>query len=183
MMNRVALVVVPLMLLGCKGETAKDATSALVGKTVEVTKGIGSGIGDGIEQGRKNTTSADGSKVLSSPAEVLENVDLAVFEVSAAPNKGVTVVMAVTNKTANPLHLIGLQAKGGALLVDKEGFSTPLLPGAPGQLGEAIVVPPSAKVKANLVFEGEAAKAASVRLWGKDFAVPAAKPADPAAMP
>lgn len=173
-MNRTLLVAVAVVaLFSCKGENAKDATSALVGKTVELTKGIGSGIGDGIEKGRKETTSADGSKVLSLPDEVMAAVDIQVHEVSAGSPKGANVVLAVTNKTATPVHLIGLQAQGGALLVDKEGFSTPLLANAPGQLGEAIVVPPNAKVKATLVFEGDAAKVAGVRLWGKDFAAPA----------
>ena len=160
------------MLSSCKGENAKDATAAVVGKTVEMTKGIGSGIGDGIEKGRKQTISADGSKVLSLPAEVMEAVDIAVYEISPGKPRGANVVVAVTNKTATPVHLIGLQAQGGALLIDKEGFSTPLLENAPGQLGEAIVVPPNAKVKATLVFQGDAEKVAGVRLWGKDFAAP-----------
>ncbi|XXF78992.1 hypothetical protein P2318_04355 [Myxococcaceae bacterium GXIMD 01537] len=173
-MRRSLLLSLVVLISACKGETAKDVTASVVGKAVEVTKGAGSGVVAGIEQGRKGAESADGSRTLSTPDEVFASAELQVIEVKPAQPKGVEVVVAVTNKSPNPLHLLGLQDGGGAQLVDKEGFFTPLLPHAPGQLGESIGVPPSAKVKATLIFEGEAAKAAKVRLWGKEFPVPAA---------
>lgn len=85
------------------------------------------------------------------------------------------VVISVENTGDNPTHLIGLGSEGGALLIDGEGFSTQLTPQSMGQLGEAIKVPPKAKVKVkeSLFFLGDATKASSVRLWGKDIPVPA----------
>ncbi len=173
MLRRMLLVPLVILVSACKGETAKDVTATVVGKAVEVTKGAGSGVVAGIAEGRKGAESADGSKTLSKPDEVFASTELQVIEVKPASPKGVEVVLAVTNKVAQPIHLLGLQDGGGAQLVDKEGFFTPLLAGAPGQLGASINVPPSAKVKATLIFEGDAAKAAQVRLWGREFPVPA----------
>jgi hypothetical protein len=174
MLRRLLLVPLVILVSACKGETAKDVTATVVGKAVEVTKGAGSGVVAGIEEGRKGADSADGSKTLSKPDEIFATTELSVIEVKpASPGSGVEVVLAVTNKAPQPVHLLGLHDAGGAQLVDKDGFFTPLLAGAPGQLGESIKVPPSAKVKVSLIFQGEASKAAQVRLWGKDLPVPA----------
>ncbi|MCY1080468.1 hypothetical protein [Archangium lansingense] len=173
MPRRMRLIPLIFLVSACKGETAKEVTAAVVGKAVEVTKGAGTGVVTGIEEGRKGTESTDGSRTLSKPDEVFASTELQVIEVKPASPKGVEVVLAVTNKATQPIHLLGLRDGGGAQLVDKEGFFTPLLAGAPGQLGEAIEIPPSAKVKATLIFEGNAAKAAQVRLWGRQFPVPA----------
>ncbi|MCP3105456.1 hypothetical protein LZ198_42005 [Myxococcus sp. K15C18031901] len=162
-----------LLLLACKGETAKDVTATVVGKTVEVAKGAGNGVMEGLKEGRKGAASSDGSRTLSTSEEVFAQSDVAVLEAKPGEGGGVEVVLAVTNKTAEPLHLLGLHEGGGAQLIDREGFATPLKSHSPGQSTDSIKVPPSVKVKASIFFEGEAAKAAKVRLWGREFTVPA----------
>ncbi|NVJ24789.1 MULTISPECIES: hypothetical protein [Myxococcus] len=168
------LLLAPLLLLvpACQGETAKDVTAAVVGKTVEVAKGASSGVVEGLKEGRKGAVSTDGSRTLSAADEVHANTELSVLEVKASSGGGVEVVLAVTNKTAEPLHLLGLQEGGGAQLLDKDGFATSLQARSPGQAADSIKVPPSVKVKASVFFDGEADKAAKVRLWGREFTVP-----------
>ncbi|MCP3058773.1 hypothetical protein LXT21_08320 [Myxococcus sp. K38C18041901] len=170
------LLLAPLLLLvpACKGETAKDVTATVVGKTVEVAKGAGSGVVEGFNEGRKGAASADGSRTLSTAEEVNANTELSVLEAKASNGGGVEVVLAVTNKTAEPLHLLGLHEGGGAQLLDKDGFATPLQARSPGQSADSIKVPPSVKVKASIYFDGEAEKAAKVRVWGRELTVPAA---------
>jgi len=169
------LLLAPLLLLvpACKGETAKDVTATVVGKTVEVAKGAGNGVMEGLKEGRKGAASADGSRTLSTAEEVFTQADVSVLEAKPGAGGDVEVVLAVTNKTAEPLHLLGLHEGGGAQLIDKDGFATPLKSHSPGQSTDSIKVPPSVKVKASIFFEGEAAKAARVRLWGREFPVPA----------
>jgi hypothetical protein len=151
----------------CKGDSVKEGTATVIGKGIEVGKGVGAGIGDGIEKGRKDTVSADGSKVLSTPEEIFAACDVGVHEVQpAAGAKPAQVVLAVTNKTDKPVHLIGLDHNGGAQVFDTDGFAVDL------KGAETIVVPPNAKVKTELGFTGDAAKAAKVRVWGKDLPVP-----------
>lgn len=162
-------------LVACGGDSAQKVTSTVVGKTVEIAKGAGSGIVDGIEKGRQDAVSADGSRTLSSAAEVNAAVDLSVYEVKPGAS-GVEVVVAITNKTTDALHLLGLHENGGAQLIDKEGFATPLDAAAPGQLGGEIQVPPSAKIKVSLMFQGSPEKVSAVRLWGRDVPAPPPQP-------
>ncbi|MBU8898747.1 hypothetical protein KRR26_24360 [Corallococcus sp. M34] len=172
-MRRLLIASLLLLLPACKGETAKDVTASVVGKTVEVAKGAGSGVVEGLKEGRKGAVSTDGSHTLSTPEEVFASVELGVLGVKPAEGGGVEVQLSVENKTPAPLHLLGLQEGGGAQLVDTEGFSTQLQTRSPGQASDSIKVPPTSKVKASVFFEGEAAKAARVRLWGREFPVPA----------
>lgn len=82
---------------------------------------------------------------------------------------GTVAIMAFENTSEKAVHLIGLNGDGGALLVDGDGFSTLLRPGNKGQSLDAIKIPPKAKVKQNLYFEGQPATVTGVRLWGKDI--------------
>lgn len=154
------------------GDTTKDITSGVVSTTVEATKGVAEGIQEGVDEGRKGTE-IDGSVVLSTPAEIAKSTTLSVFEVKDVAG-GVELVLAVENKTDKPLHLIGLSEDGGAQLVDKDGFSTPMTSGEKA----TVEVPPQAKVKHSLMFGGEASKVSMVRIWGQELLVP--EPAAPA---
>ena len=165
-------------LQGCDvSETTKNVTSGVIGTTVEATKGVADGVREGIEEGRKGATSPDGSMVLSTPEEIYEVTEITVLGAKVSGDAA-EIVISVENTGDAPTHLIGLGSEGGALLIDSEGFSTQLTVQSMGQLGEAIKVPPKAKVKESLFFIGDATNAAAIRLWGKDIPVPAA--ADPA---
>jgi hypothetical protein len=174
-MSRLVLSLLLVPLLACGGESAQKVTSTVVGKGVEIAKGAGSGVTEGIENGRKDARSADGSRTLTSAEEVAAAIDLAVYEVKPAGER-VEVVVAVTNKTPDAVHLLGLHDNGGAQVIDDEGFATPLAADAPGQLAGEIQVPPNAKVKVSLLFTGKADKVKSVRLWGRDVPVSAPTP-------
>jgi hypothetical protein len=155
-------------MLACDiGDATKDITSGVVSTTVEATKGVAEGIQDGVEEGRKGPE-IDGSVVLSTPAEIAKATTLSVFEVNAGGG-GTQVVLAVENNTDKPLHLIGLSEDGGPQLIDQDGFSTQLM-----SRETLIEVPPKAKIKHTLQFVGDAEKAASVRVWGQDLAIPVA---------
>lgn len=160
-------------LAGCDiGDAAKDVTSEVVATTIEATKGVADGVKDGVKEGRKGSESLDGARVLSTYEEISVATTLSVFEVR--PSGGaVEVVLAVENITDAPVHLIGLSEDGGALLIDADGFSTPLLSRAITELRQAIVVPAHAKVKAPLRFEAADGTPTAIRVWGHELAVPA----------
>ena len=162
------------MLSGCDvSETTKTVTSTVIGTTVEATKGVSDGVKSGIEEGRKGATSSDGSTVLSEPDEIYAVSKITVLEAKASGDNA-ELVISFENTGDAPVHLIGLGKEGGALLIDADGFSTQLTSSSMGQLGEAIKVPPRAKVKESLFFIGDAAKAKAIRLWGQDIPVPGA---------
>lgn len=162
------------MLHGCDvSETTKTVTSTVIGTTVEATKGVSDGVKSGIEEGRKGATSSDGSTVLSNPDEIYAVSKITVLEAKASGDNA-ELVISFENTGDAPVHLIGLGKEGGALLIDTDGFSTQLTSSSMGQLGEAIKVPPRAKVKESLFFVGDAGKAKAIRLWGQDIPVPGA---------
>ena len=154
------------------GDTASSVTSQVVGKTVEATKGVADGVKEGVQEGRKDAASVDGSQVLSTAEEVAAATTLSVFSVQAGTDGAgasrAEVVLAVENTTDAPLHLIGLADQGGALVIDKDGFASPLSP----LDGGTIQVPPHAKVKTTLTWKGDPGTAASVRVWGQELPVP-----------
>jgi hypothetical protein len=160
------------VLVGCDvGDASRGLTSWVVGNTIETTKGVADGVKTGVQEGRKGTTSTDGSQVLSTSEEVAAHTRLSVVEVQSAGEGLVDVVVAVENVTSTPLRLIGLKDEGGALLVDDNGFATPLADGSSGD-HKPILVPPEAKVRTVVRFEGEAETAAAVRVWGQELHVP-----------
>ena len=162
-----------LLLAACDvGDLSKRVTGSVVSTTIEATKGVADGFQDGVAQGRKAARSTDGSVVLSTHDEVADATELAVVEVYPH-GSGAEVVLSIENTTDTPVHLIGLQDVGGALLIDGDGFATGLSSSAIDTLGKAIAVPPRAKVRATLQFEGTADDAATVRVWGQDLDVPA----------
>ena len=158
-----------LVLAGCDvGDTVSAITSGVVGTTIDASKGAAEGFKSGVQEGRKDARSVDGSTVLTTAAEVAGATTVWVEEVTAAGEGKVEVVLGIENLTATPLRLIGLTNDGGALAIDANGFATPLA--APA---EAIAVPPQARVRASLWFEGDAAATAAVRVWGQELPVPA----------
>lgn len=159
-----------MLSLACDvSESSKTVTEKVVGTTIEATKGTAEGIKAGIESGRKNAKSSDGSIVLSTKEEIFERVSIKLLEANASKSESVEIVLAIENTSEDSLHLIGLNSEGGALLIDTDGFATNIHPLSEGQLGEAIKIPPKAKVKQSLYFKGDASKVKSVRLWGTDI--------------
>ena len=155
---------------GCDlSETTKSVTKGVVGGTIEVTKGAMDGLKSGIEEGRKEATSTDGSQVLSTADEIFDTVHITVLEVAAGEGS-TTVTLGFENTAETAVHLIGLDGNGGALLIDGDGFSTGLTLGNKGQSTGAIKLPPKAKTKQSLLFQGAPKTVAGVRLWGKDIA-------------
>ena len=159
-----------MMIFACDvSESSKMVTEQVVGKTIEATKGTAQGIKSGIESGRKSAKSADGSIVLSTKEEIFTRAQITLWQINEAKSGAVEVVLAIENTSEDSLHLIGLSAEGGALLIDNEGFATTIHPLSEGQLGQAIKVPPNAKIKQSLYFKGNAAQVKNVRLWGTDI--------------
>lgn len=162
-----------MTILACDvGDTSRTVTSTVVGRTVEASKGVVDGLQEGIEDGRKSAESVDGSLVVATPAEVAAATVLSVWAVEET-DAGIDVTLAIENLTHESLHLIGLDGEGGAILIDPDGFATPLAKGSPGTTATAaIVVPPKAKVKATLAFPQATDGAAAVRVWGAELTVP-----------
>lgn len=172
MLRTLALLVPVLLFTACDaGDLTRDATSAVVGLTVETGKGLLSGVADGVAAGRADESSRDGSTVLVDPTEVMERLTWSVHAIE--PGASVTrVVLAVGNPGAEPLRVAALSRAPDTLAIDTEGFAHTLVRSPGHLLGEAIDVPPGAKVKVSLEFEGSDLPIAEVRVAGHALDVP-----------
>jgi len=152
------------LLSGCTGERAKEATSTVIGKAVELGKGTASGIAEGVEEGRKGAPSADGAIVVTKWEDLGGNGDITVLGKSAAEGAtNTTVDLALENKGDAPLRLSAVEILG----FDADGFT--LTPTSPS-IDQTI--PPKAKAKASVSFAAEPAKVAKIRIWTHDLPVP-----------
>ena len=151
-----------ILATACTGEKAKEATSTVIGKAVELGKGTASGIAEGVEEGRKEAPSADGAIVVTKWEDLANHGTVTVLGKKGEAGQA-TVELALENTGDAPLRFSGVEILG----FDADGFT--LNPTTP-----AIdqTVPPKAKVKASVSFAGDAAKVAKIRIWTQDLAVP-----------
>jgi hypothetical protein len=145
--------------VGCTGENAKDATAAVVGKGIEVSKGTVTGLVEGVEQGRKNAESADGAQVINSHDELTKVGSAKVSAVTDA-GEGAKIDILVENSTDKPLRATKLEV----IVLDKDGVVTPSTSSA-----MEITVPPKAKAKVEVTTGLKADKVGTVRLYGADL--------------
>ncbi len=145
--------------LGCSGETAKDATAAVVGKGIEVSKGTVTGLVAGVEQGRKNAESADGAQVINSSAELASLGAARVSSITDA-GEGAKIDILVENTTDKPLRATKLEV----IVLDKDGVLTPSTSST-----FEVTVPPKAKAKIEVTTSLKADKVGTVRLYGQDL--------------
>lgn len=158
----VVICFIPLALaLSCTGETAKDATSAVVGKAIEVGKGTATGIASGVEAGRKNAESADGAIVVSNAEELAQHGGAALGEVTAAGDAAATVAVLFENKGDQPMRV----TKIDVLALDGGGVVIPVQAGA-----AELTVPAHAKAKYTFTVSGASDSVKTVRVYGKDIA-------------
>lgn len=155
-----ALVLLSALTLGCSGDMWRSCTAAVVGKTVETSKEVGTGIVEGIQDGRKAGESVDGALIVSSLAELSGVGNATLYSVEPGPADGTsTVTIAIENTSDKPLRVTGLSID----LLDNEGFVQRPEDKNPREL----TVPPHAKDRASAVFAVIPRKVGEVRLWGQ----------------
>ncbi len=158
MPRALAAILVTLTLTACSGETAREVTSAAVGKGVEVGKGTMKGLADGVADGRRRGGSLDGAALVGSWDELAANGDATLLS-AAVDGDRTTVTLAVENRSERPLRIDALQVLG----LDRAGFVMRPSAGA----APSLTVPPHARERVVVTLEG--AQLATVRLFGHDL--------------
>lgn len=158
-----ALVVFSALTLGCSGDMWRSCTAAVVGKTVETSKEVGTGIVEGIQDGRKAGESVDGAAIVSSLAELNGLGTATLYSVEPGPSDGTsTVTIAIENTGEKPLRVTEISID----LLDDEGF----VQRPQDKNSRELTVPPHAKDRASAVFGVPPRKVGEVRLWGQPLA-------------
>jgi hypothetical protein len=160
---RIGVVIVGHIALssGCSGEVAKDATAAVVGKSIEVGKSTVTGIASGIQEGRKNAASADGALIVSTADELKAHGGGLLGGITAAGD-GADVAVLIENKGDQPMRVTGLDV----LVLDTDGVV--LRPSTPPE--REVTVPPHAKARVVVAVPVSPHKVGVVRLFGVDVA-------------
>ncbi len=151
-----------LALAGCTGERAKEATSAVIGKAVEVSKGTASGIVEGMKEGRAEAPSVDGARVISRWDQLEGAGSITVLKKLAAGDH-TAVELALENTGDVPLRFSGLSF----LALDDEGFTLEVSAPSTEQ-----TVPPKARSRLTVQVTAAPAKVAKLRVWTHELTVP-----------
>ena len=142
-------------------------TAAVVGKTVESTKGVARGVSEGVEDGRKAGESVDSAVIVTDAAELTEHGGVVVYAVNESGG-GAEVVLAFENKAEVPMRISGLEVMG----MDDEGFALKPAAAASGSL----TIPLKSRSKISYQFSVAPAKIKQVRVWDLSLSTPGAAP-------
>jgi len=156
-----ALAAVLALSAGCK-----RITETVVEKGVKAAKETSKGVADGIDKGRKGGESVDDAFIVSKADELNGKGTISVYALRprAENAKQAEVELALENTTDRPIRFTDIET----LALDKENFVV-----RPESPPRELTVPPKAKDRLVVVFNGEAAKLTKVRLWGVDYPLPA----------
>jgi hypothetical protein len=156
------------LLVGCSGQSAKDASKGATKKAVEVTKGALTGLDEGFEEGRKAAESTDGARIVSTHAELQAALTLEVLAVKPGPQDGtVEVTIGLVNAGDTPVRLTSLDTKGHVIALDKDGYVCNLI-----QVPHEVTVPAAAKLKLVAIFSGTPETIGEVRVMSEPATVP-----------
>lgn len=159
-LHHLAFAAVVVVVSACSGETAKDATAAVVGKGIEVSKGAVNGIAAGVEQGRKNAESADGAHIVSTDAELKSTGGARVGEV-VADGEGARIDILIENTADKPLRATRLDV----IVLDTDGVVA-----TSTVASTELTVPAKAKARLAVTTTLKPEKVGTVRLYGQDLA-------------
>ena len=155
-----------IFLMACSGEDTRENTASVVSGVVERLKALVAGVQEGTAQGRENTEGASGARTLTRAEAIHDAVSFEVLEVST--NEGETqVVIAAGTEAEQPIHIADVLAEVNVILLDADGFATPLRSG-----DDTIVIAANARTRVTFVFAGEVTNARTLRLWGRETPVP-----------
>lgn len=162
------IVICALCAAACSGEAAEDLTRSATRGTVEVGRGVARGMVEGTRDGRESQESADGARVVSTHEQLSETGSV---EISAIEDRegGTVVTLRFSNDGDQPLRIAHLDDGGAVLAIDRDGVAH-----ASARDLDDLTVFPRARQTLSVRFDLRRERIATVRLWGRDLALPSA---------
>ncbi|QXN64233.1 MULTISPECIES: hypothetical protein [Serratia] len=155
-------------------ETAvvKDSVKSVVSGVIASGKDALSGLKDGVDDGRQSGSSIDGAIIVTDKDNLVKNVTASVSAIEKVALQEYKVTLSLRNKTNKIVRLSNLNESKSLMLLDKEGFVSPLKTAlVPGDAN--ITIPENAAVRVRYVFADVEDTPAMLRLYGLDIPVPA----------
>lgn len=147
--------------------TLKDSAKAAVSSAISAGKNLLGGASEGVTEGRESAQGADGAIVISQLDQLDGKVEVKLLKVDAI-DENLSALFGFKNLTDKPVRLINLSHNGALLAIDKDDYSSNLLP---LDNPEEVTVPPKTGVRQKFLFQGPVEGPKSVRLWGRDYTV------------
>ncbi len=176
-MKKTILALTLVMVFPAMAEDAtvmKESVKSVVTGVISAGKDALSGVKDGVDDGRKTGVSVDGAVIITDKEELNKFIAVSVLSVTKVADEEYEVTLALRNNSDKAVRLSNLNEAKSLVLLDVAGFAsvlkTPLLPGE-----SDITIPDNAAVKARYVFAKVEDAPATLRIYGMDVAVPAAK--------
>lgn len=144
--------------------TLKESAKAAVSTAISAGKNLLGGASEGVTEGRESAQGADGALVISQLDQLDGKVDVKLLKVEAVDDN-LSVLFGFKNLTDKPVRLINLTHNSALLAIDKDDYSTNLVP---MENVDEVTVPPKTGVRQKFLFQGPVEGPKSVRLWGRD---------------
>jgi hypothetical protein len=160
---------------GVVGEGAaggiKKGVKSIVSGVVSGGKAAVSGASEGLDEGRKEGNSLDGSSLVMNKEDLLRLLSMRVLKSEELSEGSYEITVAFKNDNDFPVRITNLFDTSKVILLDKDGFASPLEIGSLG--GAEITVLPRAQARSRLVFDDMESEPAVLRFFDVETEVPA----------
>lgn len=151
-----------------ESSTLRDSAKATMSTAITAGKNLMGGLTEGVTAGREGAEGTDGSLSISALEQLQGKVDIELLR-TAPEGDNLVATIGFKNESDQQLRLINLTQTGALIAIDKDGYSSALLPGLDNP--DQVTIPPKVGVRQKFVFEGPVQGITAIRLWGKDFSI------------
>ncbi|CNB81314.1 hypothetical protein [Yersinia pseudotuberculosis] len=150
----------------------KDGVKGMVSGVIAAGKDTFSGIKEGVDNGRQSGSSIDGAIIIMDKAGLDKYVKVSVLTTKKVADEEYQLTIALRNDTDTPVRLTNLNENNALVLLDKDNFVATLKTVMTPDTSD-ITIQQHAAIKVRYIFTGVENIPASLRIYGKDVAVPA----------
>ncbi|MDL2259479.1 hypothetical protein LJB99_01185 [Deltaproteobacteria bacterium OttesenSCG-928-K17] len=155
-----------------KGGVIKSGVKSIVSDTVSAGKDLMSGISEGVDEGRRETESADGARVASAKDDLPRlslTADVVKVKYLDEDSSQVELTVALKNPNDFPVRITNLSDLRNVVLVDEDGFSYPLA--MPAREGRDVTALGRSATRLKFTFSGLESKADTFRFFDHDIKI------------
>lgn len=151
-----------------ESSTLRDSAKSTMSTAITAGKNLMGGLTEGVTEGREGAEGTDGSLSISALEQLQGKVEIELLR-TAPEGDNLVATIGFKNESDQQLRLINLTQTGALIAIDKDGYSSALLPGLANP--DQVTIPPKVGVRQKFVFEGPVQGITAIRLWGKDFSI------------
>ncbi|WP_424244562.1 hypothetical protein Dip510_001816 [Elusimicrobium posterum] len=156
----------------------KEGVKSVTSWVTSTVKDTTTGIKEGIDEGRKSGDSTDGAALINTKEDlnlyIKANAQKLEVYTEYEPEEGkknYIVTVALTNDTDSPVRLMNLAELKSIVLIETDGFATPLT--HPAKQGNNVTVLANSATRVKYYFNNVQGTPQYIRIYGENFKLPA----------